>query len=313
MASQIDPRWLRPANRVVDADLGFKTYLTKGRVDRAINGLLGLTEGMALDHRITDGERAFLEAWLHDWGGFRERHPFSEVIPVVEAAMADGVLTEEERLDLQWLCERLRSESYFDAVTADMQRLHGILGAVAGDGVVTEAELTGISVWLAEHEHLRRIWPFDEVESVVLGVMKDKRIDAAEHRQVLEFFREFTALRDDRAITQPLVEIDQKITGVCAVAPDISFEVSRFCFTGASTRMKRSEFFKVVTDLGGEPVPSVTQRLDYLVVGADGNACWAYACYGRKIEKAVELRKAGSRLLIVHELDFHDAVHDARA
>ena len=55
---------------------------------------------------------------------------------------------------------------------------------------------------------------------------------------------------------------------------------------------------------------SVSAKLDYLIIGADGNPCWAYACYGRKVEKAVDLRKTGSRLLLVHENDFHDAVAD---
>jgi hypothetical protein len=308
----VDPRRLRPANRVVDAELDFKTYLTKGRVDRAINGLLGLVEGMAIDQNINAKERDFLDMWLHDWGGFRNRHPFSEVIPVLEEALRDGVLSEEERLDLKWLCERLRSESYFETITADMQRLHGILGAIASDGVVTEAELAGLSEWLGEHDHLRRTWPFDEVESVVMSVMRDKRIDPDEHKALIDFFREFTAIRDDRTITQPSVEIEQRLTGVCAVAPEIQFAGSRFCFTGASTRMKRSEFFSLVTQLGGEPVQSVTKTLDYLVIGADGNPCWAYSAYGRKVEQAVHLRKKGVRLLIVHEIDFHDAVEDPR-
>ena len=51
-----------------------------------------------------------------------------------------------------------------------------------------------------------------------------------------------------------------------------------------------------------------TKQTDFLIIGADGNPCWAYACYGRKVEKAVHLRKQGSRLLIVHENDFWDAV-----
>ena len=65
-----------------------------------------------------------------------------------------------------------------------------------------------------------------------------------------------------------------------------------------------------VGKLGGEVITSVTKQVTYLVIGADGNPCWAYACYGRKVEKAVELRKQGIRILIIHENDFHDAVAD---
>ena len=55
----------------------------------------------------------------------------------------------------------------------------------------------------------------------------------------------------------------------------------------------------------------VSRYLNYLVIGAEGNPCWSYACYGRKVEKAVELRRAGAQILLVHENDFHDAVADA--
>lgn len=68
----------------------------------------------------------------------------------------------------------------------------------------------------------------------------------------------------------------------------------------------------MVSSLGGKSVSSVSQKLNYLVIGAEGNQCWAYACYGRKVEKAVELRKQGARLLIVHENDFHDAIADVQ-
>jgi len=98
--------------------------------------------------------------------------------------------------------------------------------------------------------------------------------------------------------------------GLCAVCPEITFSGNKFCFTGTSFKYTRSEFFQLVKQLGGEVVNSVSAKLDYLIIGADGNPCWAYACYGRKVEKAAELRKTGSRLLLVHENDFHDAVAD---
>ena len=49
------------------------------------------------------------------------------------------------------------------------------------------------------------------------------------------------------------------------------------------------------------------------MVGNSGNPCWAYACYGRKIEEAVTLRKAGAKVVIVNETDFWDAVDDKLA
>lgn len=98
------------------------------------------------------------------------------------------------------------------------------------------------------------------------------------------------------------------ISGVCAVDPDICFEGKSFCFTGESYRAKRTEIAEIVTNLGGVFKPNVSKKVDYLIVGASGNPCWAYACYGRKIEEAVGLRRLGAKIVIVNENDFWNAV-----
>lgn len=43
----------------------------------------------------------------------------------------------------------------------------------------------------------------------------------------------------------------------------------------------------------------------------DRNPSWAFACYGRKVKQALAYRKAGSRMLLVYENDFWDAVAEA--
>ena len=69
----------------------------------------------------------------------------------------------------------------------------------------------------------------------------------------------------------------------------------------------------MIASLGGTLRSSVFAKTDYLIVGNSGNPCWAYACYGRKIEEAVTLRRAGAKTIIVNETDFWDAVDDKTA
>lgn len=297
----------------------YAKFTSKARIEKSLNSLLGLVEGMVIDGAINESEVSFLNLWLKEHSGVRLLHPYSELFPVVQAAIADGVITQDEREDIVWLCEKLRSTQFFDKTTADLQRLHAILGGIASDRRVTEEELRGLSGWLEQHEHLRRCWPYDEVNSLILGVLKDRKIDEQEQAMLRSFFSEFVAVLDDRTINSPVIaestpqtqEESFNIVGLCAVCPDIAIEGSTFCFTGASSRYSRVTLADTVQKLGGQFAPSLTKTVDYLVIGADGNPCWAYACYGRKVEKAVELRKAGLRILIVHENDFHDAVADA--
>ncbi len=78
-----------------------------------------------------------------------------------------------------------------------------------------------------------------------------------------------------------------------------------------STKYKRRELKEIVEQMGGNFTDSMTGKVDYLVVGSEWNPCWAYACYGRKVEAAVSYRKTGRNVQLVHEIDFHDAVADA--
>lgn len=285
-------------------------FTGRARLEKSLNSLLGLVEGISIDSMINEAEVGFIRSWLQENHELKNCHPFSELMPVVEKAIADGVLTSEERADILWLCEKLRSADFFDVCTADMQRLHGLLAGIIADGEVTETELRGLVDWLAEHEHLKTCWPYEEVESVITAVLKDGMVSAEEQKVLKNFFSEFVALTDNRTIVSPQVIEGSTIVGLCAVCPELAFAGRKFAFTGASDRYLRSQFREVVERLGGTVVGTVSKNVDYLIIGADGNPCWAYSCYGRKVEMAVALRKEGVRILLVHENDFHDAVAD---
>ncbi len=77
-------------------------------------------------------------------------------------------------------------------------------------------------------------------------------------------------------------------------------------FTGS--RGPRRLFAETISTRGGTFIDRIRDELNYLVIGAEGNPCWAFACYGRKVERVVEMRRAGHRVLLIHEHDFWDAV-----
>lgn len=300
-------------NQILHPEIAkFAKYSTRARLEKSINGLLGIIEGISLDRTINEREVGFLNGWLSDHSDVAEKHPYNELVPLITASLEDGRLTEEERLDIQWLCERLRSADFTDSTTADLQRLHAILGGVAADGQVNELELRELATWLQEHEHLKTCWPYDEIDTLVTDVLRDGKIDERELGVLKSYFAEFVHKLDDRTITNPVTSENGTMIGLCAVCPEIVFKGSTFCFTGVSVKYSREKFIATVSSLGGRGVTAVSQKVNYLVIGAEGNPCWTYACYGRKVEKAVELRKSGVRIVVVHENDFHDAVADQK-
>jgi hypothetical protein len=289
---------------------GYLKYMGRARLDKAVNTLLGILQEIAFDSRIHASEIALLDHWLRENSEFRNYHPFTELIPVLKESLLDECLEEEERLDLLWICKKLRSTEYYESAITDMQCLHGILGGIMADGIIAAPELQGLSAWMSDHENLAGCWPYDEISSLLLGVLADNKIDEREQQMLKGFLGEFLS----GSTSVPAGSIPEKakaITGLCAVCPDIVFPGSIFCFTGASPMHSRKEFLKIVDDRKGLISKTVTRDVNYLVIGTGGNPCWAYACYGRKVEQAIDLRKNGHKLLMVHENDFLDAAADA--
>jgi len=284
-------------------------FTGRQRLETATHTLYGIIGGLVADRQVNKTELAALNRWLGNYRDFLDRHPFNELVPHIHAVVADGVIDEEERSDLLWLCERFSGAGgYYDDITADMQQLHGFLGGIIADGRINRKELDELSAWVDDHSHLRSCWPYDELESVIAHVLKDGKIDDQEHEALLQFFGEFTIGPERKAVGA--LDRECTVSGVCAFGPEIEFSDRFFCFTGASKRTTRNGLAEVIRQLGGEFHPNLRNDTHFLVVGADGNPCWAYSCYGRKVEDAVQRRRKGQRLLIVHELDFWDAVAD---
>ncbi len=280
------------------------------RRDTALHVLEGFLHGIEMDHVINLQEHRELRDWLdaHERLGDSD-YVFRELLATLRAAIADGRLDGDEIADLRALCQRAKSTSvYYDGVTHAIQELHGILHGIVADLHVNEAELRGLQVWLTNYRDLRSVWPVTEIEAVVTQVMADGRVDEGEQRMLLHYFSEFAQNPLLHRSLPPLLPTDLTIKGVCAVAPEIQILAKVFCFTGISSRGPRRLFAEAVTGRHGIFIDSIRENLDYLIIGDEGNPCWAFSCYGRKVERVVEMRRKGHHVLLVHEDDFWRAV-----
>ena len=280
-------------------------YERRADFEKSLNSLLGIIEGITIDGAINDQEIQFLENWMNEHRISEQNPPYDKLIPMVAEVISDGVLTEQELRLIKVTCNSLAAHEYFSTITADIQRLHTLLAGIAADAVVSQAELSGLSAWLAEHSHLENSYPYDEVSNKITKVLKDNHIDLQEQKELLSLFGEFVSMLDDKTITNPTVNDNS----LCEKNPHIDLN-GVFCFTGASTRYSRSEFKKVITGLGGTVTEDITTRLNYLVIGNKGQPQWKFGSYGSKIDAAIKLKKNGHPIMIIHEIDLH-AVIDA--
>ncbi len=278
-------------------------FTGRARLSRDMHILEGYVRGIAADSKIQDIELKRLMQWISGHKEFADRHPFNEVIPKIQRIISDGIADEEERADLLWLSSKFTTEDeYYDDVTSDLQRLQGMLAGILSDGKITEGEIGGLESWIKDRSYLRGCWPFDYLYGIIEHVMRDGRIDAQEHEALLQLFGEFFANGERKAVGA--LEAGATVSGVCANCPEIAFPSHGFCFTGASERGSKRELEVVVIQRGGVFHKGIREDTNYLVVGSRGNPCWAFACYGRKIEEALHRRCNGQRIDVVHERDF---------
>lgn len=290
----------------------YQKFTKPAEVHKAVNTLRGLVAGINSDSGASAAEMAELTHWCELHSHLRDKHPFSELLPVVDAACADGVVTEDEAKDILWLCSNfVDNSSYYDMTTASIQFLSGLVHGIMADGELSDREIDALSSWVNANSFLSGTYPFDEINGMLRAILADKKITENERNQLMALFSniiDFTSSFNLSRSDYDELREKYSIPGICAVCPDVSFEGKVFCFTGESLRAKRSAIADIIAKLGGTLKSSVSAKTDYLIVGNSGNPCWAYACYGRKIEEAVALRQAGEKVIIVNETDFWDAV-----
>lgn len=292
-------------------DVSYLRFTGPQQRDKALSELRGFLQGIAADGEFHPKEVQELRDWQIGHDHLMAAQDFQEISRSITRAVQDGRLEKEEIDEITSLCERASSIApYFDSVTQAIQELFGYLHGILSDRLIKAEELTCLMNWMDVHSHLRGIYPFTEIEALIVGVLEDKVIDEREQKLLQVFFAQFVNLSPNQRTFSRELEVSAKelsITGVCAVNPDVQFAGRMFCFTGFSTKGPRKIFTDVISKKGGIYHESVVEELNYLVIGADGNPAWAYSCYGRKVEAAIRLRKHGYPLLLVHESDFWDA------
>ena len=294
--------------------LAFRQFTTKSEADKALNSLRGILIGINLDGQVNDAELLELGNWCSKHQELVDRNPFKDFMSVISEVINEHEDREELIEDLLWRCKQYESENiFYNQATADLQTLQGICHGVLADGLINDEEVKSLDKWLEDNDHLSSYYPYDELRSLIISVLSDGKIDAQERLRLMAYFNEFVNLTDAELSSKIKLETaDVTISGICTVDPNVVFAGKTFCFTGLSKKAKRSEIAQQIISLGGFFSNTITKTTDYLIVGDDGNPCWAFACYGRKVEVAVGLRKQGNQISLIHEYDFWDFVEDGK-
>ncbi len=289
-----------------------EVFTSKSRADKAINSLKGILLGINLDEQVNEKEINELKKWAEIHGGLINRNPFKEFMTIIKETVSDNIPATETIEDLYWLCQKYENDNYYyNTVTTDLQTLQGICHGILADGIINEKEVRDLEEWLEQNSHLSTYYPYDEIRSLILSIVSDGVVEKEEILILKAYLNQFVNIENKEIAKQIDREIaDVHISGHCTSSPIIDFVGKSFCLTGVLKSGNRAELESLISEVGGIPTKTVTKKTDYLIVGDNGNPAWAFACYGRKVEKALEMRKGGHQICLVHEFDFLDAIED---
>lgn len=290
----------------------YSVFATPRDTEKSLNVLTGILTGIAIDKLINSNEISELKHWCENNACLNKKEPYKSIIETVLTAIEDEIITQDEIDDITWQCERVNTHLY-DEVTECLQTLSGIFHGVLADKVITDNELYQLQDWINENDHLKSTYPYDEIEVILHCILKDGKVTDEERCTITGYIGQFVdtslSLNINKSYINKLTT-DYSVSGICMLQPNVIFKNKLFCFTGSSIKAKRKDFAEIVQRLGGIFTNEISKNTDYLIVGDNGSPSWAYSCHGRKIETVMLNRTVGAKTVIVHELDFWDAVAD---
>jgi len=250
--------------------------------EKAMTDLYGITIGVLLDGIVRSEELSAYARWIEEQAEYRKLPLFNEAIPVVQHAIADGVLTCDERETILNLA-RPFSTSVDGSSTTATQELLGVLKGIGADRVLYTKEARNLKHWMDDHRDLLGSKAFPRLYAFLEEALIDGAIDKLEESRFFELVD---------SIIHPTETDSNK---------SLEFQGKKFCLSGDFVRGTKKDIKEHIEELGGECIENVTKRCDYVVVGGLGSKAYAYGQYGTKVMKAMRYQDDGLPIQIIQE------------
>jgi hypothetical protein len=196
------------------------------------------------------------------------------------------------------------SKRFFDAldqniVSKAIDQLSGMCAGILADGKVCEAEARFFNDWVRKFTSYEPIWPFTDILARLDSIFKDGVVSEDERVELADVMRQITGhgLYDD-----PTQDHSSELPLDEPPPRNIEFAGNEFVLTGRFAFGTRKKVTEAILALGGivrDGFPLQTTR--YLIIGTFASRDWYNTNYGRKIERALEIRSDGHGISIVSE------------
>lgn len=176
-----------------------------------------------------------------------------------------------------------------------VNELIGLCHGLLADGTIDQSESQFLLRWVESNRQATENPLVNAIYQRLTDMLKDGNLDDDEQRELVESIVAFVG-------GAPMPDGIKYATTLPITNPEPKIELpgARFCFTGTFAYGTRSDCESAVIAQGAS-AGALTKATDYLVIGVYATDSWAHSSYGRKIEKAVEMRNGGHRIAIVGE------------
>ena len=182
----------------------------------------------------------------------------------------------------------------------DANELIGLSRGVLADGSVNQQEAEYLLRWLEERPESLEVWPLSVLYVRLSEMLNDNYLDAEEEAELIDMLLAYTGGGNVRQQESSATRVASTLP-LCRPEPAVVFTDEMFVLTGAFVSGTRKECQIEIEKRGGIAQNSPTRKTRYVVIGNIGSEDWITTSYGRKIQKAIELRDDGRNISIISE------------
>ena len=271
----------------------------RGNVNKQLQNLKGILNGIAADQLLDEKELGFLDLWLKDCILPSEGDVF-DLRDQLETVLSDGILDEEEREDTLRLIDSMLEFGRFgfDGDSGNkLNELIGLLTGISSNDHISDTEVRFLRDWLALNDSNSGIWQFDQLSQCVENVLADGIITEQERLSLKKAFDSMSGIE----FAETGSASAKTATAFLDEVKALSLDTLRVVLTGKFVANSRKVVSEKLVAKGCILQKGIRKDTDLLLVGGYPSRDWKFATSGTKIEDAIARRKQGHKILILSE------------
>ena len=265
-----------------------------------MHGLRGILTGIVADQRLNEIELLYLDAWLKSQHHLEKEPDVINILNTVGEILEDGEVAEEELAHMRSLIERIVNSYDNNGELKKVNRIDqlvGFLSGIASDNVLNDDEITALDRWLNGNESIRDAWPASVVVDRVAMILEDGIITDEEREDLLGTVNKITGADPEGTG----ISYESSIEAWEDQVKEIKIPGATFCLSGEFVSGDRNTIDTMLRCMGAETQTNINSHVNYLVIGTLASRDWLYTGHGRKIEKALLLKREGHDITIITE------------